>query len=98
MAASKQPTSSPGSALMLSAAVGAIAGAAGLALWLLSKAEHRRRAQQQLSMLRFSLLGSGGAPFQAEGLHDAKLQARVQELNKAIDEVRRQLEELKIQP
>jgi hypothetical protein len=83
---------------MISAAAGAIAGAAGLAWWLLSKAEHRRRAQRQLSMLRFSRLGGGGALFQAEGLPDAKLQARVQELNQAIDEVRRQLEELKTQP
>ncbi len=98
MAASREPTSSMASALVISAAVGAIAGAAGLAWWLLSKAERRRRAQHQLRMFRLSRLSGGDPPFQADGVPDAQLQHRVNQLNKAIEEVRRQLEELKTEP
>jgi hypothetical protein len=92
----------PASALMLSAAAGAVLGAAGLAWWLLAKAERRRRHQQQLRQLRLSRLQAGareGDP-EANGTHvaDRALRHRVERLNEAIEQVRRQLEALQPLP
>lgn len=100
--------SSTGSALVLSALVGAVAGAAGLAWWLLSSAERRRQGDQQRRLLRLSRsrgLASGeerldGAQPARSDAHDpaaiaeGPLRDRVLQLNRAIEEVRRQLEAL----
>lgn len=86
--------SSPGGLVLLAAAAGAVAGAAGLAVWLLRRAERRHLVQRQLRMLRVSRLAeASGEPVGRDQLHD-----RVQKLNQAIDEVRRQLEQLQPQP
>jgi uncharacterized membrane protein len=71
--------SSGGGLVLLAGAAGAVAGAAGLAVWLL-----------RLSRLAQA---SGTPPLGNDQLHD-----RVQKLNQAIDEVRRQLEQLQPQP
>jgi hypothetical protein len=86
---------SPGGLVLLAGAAGAVVGAAGLAIWLLRRAERRHLVQSQLRMLRLSRLAeaSGELPVGRDQLHD-----RVQKLNKAIDEVRRQLEQLQPQP
>jgi len=97
-----QPSpSSSGSGVLLSAVAGAVLGAAGLAWWLLSAAERRRLETRQSRLLRLSRLqdGSDGAEppgrstrsGSADG-QDRQLHDKVQELNQAIDEVRRQLE------
>jgi hypothetical protein len=87
---------SQGSGVLLSAMAGAVLGAAGLAWWLLSEAERRRRQGRQQRMLRISRLQDGSelsepkrpsAVGQQRDLHD-----KVHELNQAIDDVRRQLE------
>jgi uncharacterized protein HemX len=86
--------SSDGGVVLLAAAAGAVAGAAGLAVWLLRRAERRHLVQRQLRMLRISRLAeASGEPVGRDQLHD-----RVQKLNQAIDEVRRQLEQLQPQP
>ncbi|MCP9786347.1 hypothetical protein [Cyanobium sp. N5-Cardenillas] len=86
--------SSAGGIVVLAAAAGAVAGAAGLAVWLLRRAERRHLVQRQLRMLRISRLAeASGEPVGRDQLHD-----RVQKLNQAIDEVRRQLEQLQPQP
>jgi uncharacterized protein HemX len=86
--------SSAGGIVLLAAAAGAVAGAAGLAAWLLRRAERRHLEQRQLRMLRVSRLAeASGEPVGRDQLHD-----RVQKLNQAIDEVRRQLEQLQPQP
>lgn len=87
--------SSAGGPVLLAAAAGSVAGAAGLAVWLLRRAERRHLVQRQLRMLRLSRLAeaSGEPPVGRDQLHD-----RVQKLNQAIDEVRRQLEQLQPQP
>lgn len=84
---------------MASALAGAVVGAAGLAWWLLSTAERRRQARHHLQQLR-----QGGLPGLRPHSHseslpvsDAQLHDRVQQLNAAIDEVRRQLEQLQTQ-
>jgi hypothetical protein len=89
------------SSLLLSAVTGAVLGAAGLAWWLLSEADRRRRDDRQQRLLRLSRLQDGPAEESASGrreIGDADLRNRVQQLNQAIDEVRRQLEELQPQP
>ncbi len=87
--------SSGGGLVLLAGAAGAVVGAAGLAVWLLRRAERRHLVQRQLQMLRISRLAqaSGAPPLGNDQLHD-----RVQKLNQAIDEVRRQLEQLQPQP
>lgn len=83
-----------GEIVLVAAAAGAVAGAAGLAVWLLRRAERRHVVQRQLRMLRLSRLSeASGEPVGRDQLHD-----RVQKLNQAIDEVRRQLEQLQPQP
>ncbi|MBW4529566.1 MAG: hypothetical protein KME02_02650 [Aphanothece saxicola GSE-SYN-MK-01-06B] len=93
MADTREQTSA-GGIVLLAAAAGAVAGAAGLAVWLLRRAERRHLVQRQLRMLRISRLAeASGEPVGRDQLHD-----RVQKLNQAIDEVRRQLEQLQPQP
>jgi hypothetical protein len=104
--------SATGSALVLSALVGAVAGAAGLAWWLLSEAERRRLSDRQRRLWRLSrshgyASGDGSIEHRVGGSHPSRSEAhepgvivegplrdRVLQLNRAIDEVRRQLEEL----
>jgi hypothetical protein len=94
MADSSPQSSASGSLVLLAGAAGAVAGAAGLAVWLLRRAERHRLSQRQMRMLRVSRLSEAGEeqPVSSEQLHD-----RVQKLNQAIDEVRRQLEQLQPQ-
>jgi hypothetical protein len=89
------------SSVLLSAMTGAVIGAAGLAWWLLSEADRRRRNDRQERLLRLSRLQAGPAEevgSRPAAIGDADLRNRVQQLNQAIDEVRRQLEELQPQP
>ncbi len=86
--------SSGSSGMVLSAMAGAVLGAAGLAWWLLSEAEHRRLQTRQQRLLRLSQLqgsAGGGEPLEQPS-RERQLHDRVHELNQAIDDVRRQLE------
>ena len=77
---------------------GAVLGAAGLGWWLLSEADRRRRLRNQRSMLYAPRMQDGSEAIsisdrptvEAEG----HLEARVEQLNAAIADVRRQLEDL----
>ncbi|MFO7629809.1 MAG: hypothetical protein R6W06_09920 [Prochlorococcaceae cyanobacterium] len=90
--------SASGGGLVLGGALaGAVLGASGLAWWLLSRAEQRRmqsRQQRLLKLLRQQgepelQLSSGERSQQERQLHD-----KVHQLNQAIEDVRRQLENL----
>jgi hypothetical protein len=89
------------SGALASAVAGAVIGAAGLAWWLLSEAERRRSGGRQqrrvnLSRLHRTVAASEAAPpFQLP--QDRELRQKVQELNQAIESVRRQLEQLQPQ-
>ncbi|MFO0038251.1 MAG: hypothetical protein ACK522_04830 [Synechococcaceae cyanobacterium] len=105
MADSPDRSSAGGTAIVASALAGAMVGAAGLAWWLLSEADRRRRLQRQQRLLSLSrsqaidpepLVEEKRAPLRAAPA-DAQLHDRVQQLNQAIDEVRRQLERLQPQ-
>ena len=78
--------------VLLSAMAGAVAGAAGLAWWLLSEADRRRQAARG-SMLR-QRPGSAAPLPQPQPQPERDLHDKVHELNQAIDDVRRQLESL----
>lgn len=90
-------TGSGGGVVLASALAGAVLGASGLAWWLLSQAEQRRFQTRQQRLLRLlrqqgepELQLSSGEPSQRESqLHD-----KVHQLNQAIEDVRRQLENL----
>jgi hypothetical protein len=88
-----QPNSS--GSLFLSAITGAALGAAGLTWWLLSRADRRQALGNQVMRLtKLSTLPvTSSLPAPSENLEE-----RVQRLNQAIDEVRRQLENLCIEP
>ena len=104
--------SASGSALVLSALAGAVLGAAGLSWWLLSEAERRRQSERQRRLLRLSRSQelprddeSGqvsrlqrSEPVDPETLAEGPLRDRVLQLNRAIEEVRRQLEALQTHP
>lgn len=83
-----------GSAVLLSAVAGAALGAAGLGWWLLREADRRRREPLTLRRPRADLPQGTATPLGSAGTADGRLQDRVQQLNQAIDEVRRQLEQL----
>jgi hypothetical protein len=85
-----------------SAVAGAVLGAVGLAWWLLSEAERRRlQARQQrsltLSRLQGTLEATDAGRLEQQPLRDGELHRKVQELNQAIESVRRQLEQLQPQ-
>ncbi len=96
------------SSLMLGLLGGAVLGAVGLGWWLLSEADRRRRQRS----LPTALSAGEGRPLSVDGpvelpqrLRNSRqennspaLQERVQQLNQAIDEVRRQLEALQPLP
>jgi len=83
---------------------GAVIGAAGLAWWLLSEAERRQQRSRHERNLRLSRLSgteeeavelhSGGLRAGGESAQESQLQDKVQQLNQAIEDVRRQLEGL----
>ncbi|MCP9811125.1 MULTISPECIES: hypothetical protein [Synechococcus] len=89
-----QPSSS--GSLFLSAVTGAALGAAGLTWWLLSRADRRQALGDQMRRLsKLNSLAPGPASVSAV---PESLEERVQRLNIAIDEVRRQLEDLSPEP
>lgn len=75
---------------------GAVLGAAGLAWWLLSEADRRQRLQRQRSMLYAPRLQDGSEDSDQDSLQSAddQLERKVEQLNSAIADVRRQLEDL----
>ena len=108
MAEPRQRPASSGSGLLLSALGGAVLGAAGLGWWLLNEADRRRQSRLPLPLrlkaphhpaARVDLQArSEVQPSPAVASVEPRLQERVQQLNKAIDEVRRQLEQLQPLP
>lgn len=97
----QRPSAAPGGgALLTTAVLGALAGAGGLAWWLWRHSRQRNRfAREPLS--------SDARPFASTspkaGLADGSasrdaLPDRVQQLNQAIEDVRRQLESLQSSP
>ena len=81
---------------------GALIGAAGLGWWLLSEAERRRGGQGQTRSRRIDRLSwneeeSLDSASSHRPVREAELQDKVQELNQAIEDVRRQLESLSTQ-
>ena len=82
---------SSSASLLLSALTGAAVGAAGLTWWLLSRAERRQALGDQ-----FKRLGLNGG-VQENGSSQASpenLEQKVNRLNLAIEDVRRQLESM----
>ena len=78
---------------------GAVLGAAGLAWWLLSEAEKRQEARKQKAMLYAPRIQDGSEA--TELVSDSQgnqsnehLEQRVEQLNSAIADVRKQLEDL----
>ncbi|QEY31641.1 hypothetical protein EVJ50_04605 [Synechococcus sp. RSCCF101] len=93
--------SSAAGTIAISLAAGVVLGAAGLAGWLWRRAERRGRARRHEAMLFSSRLQDGSeaaGPLSRTGADAGgvrrELQERVEELNLAIDDVRRQLEAL----
>ena len=87
----------PAAGSLTSLISGAVLGAAGLAWWLISEAERRQRSRQQRAMLYSPRMQDGSEALEAisdpqdKGQH---LERRVEQLNAAIADVRKQLEEL----
>ena len=79
---------------------GAILGAAGLAWWLFSEAERRNQTRKQKAMLYAPRIQDGSEAFENTHNQSAKdhknvnLEERVEKLNAAIADVRKQLEDL----
>ncbi len=78
---------------------GAILGAAGLASWLLSEAERRQETRKQKAMLYAPRIQDGSEAVESpssrmEYKSNDQLEERVEQLNSAIADVRKQLEEL----
>jgi len=96
----RQPTAPAGGVLLSTAVFGALAGAGGLAWWLWRQSRRRSLALGGSPLPQPSRFGGGApktnlaeGPTQREGLPD-----RVQQLNQAIEDVRRQLESLQSHP
>ena len=95
MAGARDTSGHGGSGLLISAIGGALIGAAGLGWWLLSEAERRRQALRQrrnLTLSRLQEASQDGDTGDRRPLLDRELQHKVKELNRAIEDVRRQLE------
>ena len=78
---------------------GAILGAAGLAWWLLSEAEKRNETRKQKAMLYAPRIQDGSeatelASDSGGSQSNEQLEQRVEQLNSAIADVRKQLEDL----
>tara|TARA_Y100001968_G_scaffold332947_1_gene393217 strand:+ start:6199 stop:6498 length:300 start_codon:yes stop_codon:yes gene_type:complete len=81
---------------------GAILGAAGLAWWLLSEAERRQESKKQRAMLYAPRIQDGSEaleniPNSVNSKKSENLEQRVEQLNSAIADVRKQLEDLEHQ-
>ncbi len=88
-------------ALLLGSLAGAVLGAGGLAIYLLSRAQDRRQGLAGRALPRLGRLQAaiGETASQVMGNRgDRALQEKVHQLNSAIDDVRRQLEQLQPQP
>ena len=83
---------------LLSLVSGAFIGAAGLAWYLISEADKRKETKKQRAMMYSSRIQDGSEAIDTnEYLNEAKgekLEQKVEQLNSAIADVRRQLEEL----
>ena len=83
---------------LLSLISGAFIGAAGLAWYLISEADKRKETKKQRAMMYSSRIQDGSeATDTNETLKEVKgekLEQKVEQLNTAIADVRRQLEEL----
>ena len=83
---------------LLSLVSGAFIGAAGLAWWLISEADKRKETKKQKAMMYSSRIQDGSEAIdENENMNDIKgekLEQKVEQLNSAIADVRRQLEEL----
>jgi uncharacterized protein YceH (UPF0502 family) len=78
---------------------GAVLGAAGLAWWLFSEAERRQQTRKQRAMMYAPRIQDGSEAFDTSSPSLQKesseqLEQRVEQLNAAIADVRKQLEEL----
>ncbi len=78
---------------------GAVLGAAGLAWWLFSEAERRQQTRKQRAMLYAPRIQDGSEAFESSSPSLQKesseqLEQRVEQLNAAIADVRKQLEDL----
>ena len=78
---------------------GAVLGAAGLAWWLFSEAEKRQQTRKQRAMLYAPRIQDGSEALETSApsmQHQSSeiLEERVEQLNAAIADVRKQLEEL----
>ncbi len=78
---------------------GAVLGAAGLAWWLFSEAERRQQARKQRAMLYAPRIQDGSEAFETSSPdiqreNSEQLEQRVEQLNAAIADVRKQLEDL----
>ena len=83
----------------LSLISGAFIGAAGLAWWLISEADKRKETKKQKAMMYSSRIQDGSEAFDSDKKNnkaktDDKLEEKVEQLNSAIADVRRQLEEM----
>ena len=83
---------------LLSLISGAFIGAAGLAWYLISEADKRKETKKQRAMMYSSRIQDGSEAIDLnEKINTAqgeKLEEKVEQLNSAIADVRRQLEEL----
>ena len=83
---------------LLSLISGAFIGAAGLAWYLISEAAKRKETKKQRAMMYSSRIQDGSEAIDTnENLKEVKgekLEQKVEQLNTAIADVRRQLEEL----
>lgn len=78
---------------------GAVLGAAGLAWWLFSEAERRQQTRKQIAMLYAPRIQDGSEALETSSpsvKHESseELEQRVEQLNAAIADVRKQLEDL----
>ncbi len=78
---------------------GAVLGAAGLAWWLFSEAEKRQQTRKQRAMMYAPRIQDGSEAFEAsspsiKNESSEQLEQRVEQLNSAIADVRKQLEDL----
>ena len=83
---------------LLSLISGAFIGAAGLAWWLISEADKRKETKKQKAMMYSSRIQDGSEAIDSKEssneIKGEKLEQKVEQLNSAIADVRRQLEEL----
>tara|TARA_Y100001968_G_C19081072_1_gene583020 strand:+ start:143 stop:442 length:300 start_codon:yes stop_codon:yes gene_type:complete len=90
----ESPSSSLGSLIS-----GALLGAAGVAWWLLSEAERRQERRKQKAMLYAPRIQDGSEAIDSSdsslgNTNSDHLEQRVEQLNSAIADVRKQLEDL----